>query len=91
MIGAAGLAMAASLNQSGITSQELAKGQVSEEKTDIIAEQLKKVRENRSKNHDQITDAIYKREYNRYEDLYKDYIDFKKSYENRKQLAGYEL
>lgn len=62
--------MAASLVQSGLSEQELLKGKVESTKQDIIAQQLQRVKENRSKNHDQITDAIYERECDRYEGLY---------------------
>jgi len=58
MLGAAGLAVAASLNSSGITGNEL-KGKISAEREDMIKEQMRRVSENRSKNHDQITDKIY--------------------------------
>jgi len=57
----------------------------------MIKEQMRRVSENRSKNHDQITDEIYRREYERYDQLYQDYSAYKKSYENKHKITGYAL
>lgn len=43
----------------------------------VIDAQLARLGENRSKNHDQIVDAIYEREANRHEKLFKDNQDYK--------------
>lgn len=85
------LAMAASLKQSNLSSKELDRGRASSQNEDLIKEQLRKVKQNRSKNHDQITDAIYEREADKYESLYKDFKDLKQADENRTKVVGIEL
>ena len=49
------------------------------------------MQENRCKNHDQITDEIYERENERYEDLYKVHSQYKAADENKNKIAGQEL
>ena len=53
-----------------------------------MAEQLQRLQENRCKNHDQITDEIYERENERYEDLYKVHSQYREADENKNKIAG---
>ena len=56
--------MAMSLHQQGLDFNKLKK---SFEQNQVIEDQMKRLRENRAKNSDQIIDDIYKREYIKFE------------------------
>ena len=79
------IAIAASLKNASIGNN----GKVSN--SDSIAEQLQRLQENRCKNHDQITDEIYERENERYEELYKVHSQYREADEIKNKIAGQEL
>ena len=76
------IAIAASLKNASIGKN----GKISN--SDSMAEQLQRLQENRCKNHDQITDEIYERENERYEDLYKVHSQYREADENKNKIAG---
>ena len=83
--------MAASLNTSGVTKEELAKGKFNLKTISSIKEQLSVLKMNREKNHNQITDNIYEREGHRYEEMYHLFLAEKNAYESKGTISQIDL
>ena len=86
-----GLAMAASLNTSGVSKQELEKGKFTQKTISTIKDQLRILKMNKQLSHNQITDNIYEREGHRYEEMYQLYIADKIAYEKRKNVSSVDV
>ena len=82
-----GIALAASLKSSGLSSKELEKGKFTKQSVTNIKQQLNILKMNKLKSHHEITDNIYEREAHRYEDMYQKFLAEKKADENRGEIS----